>query len=117
MQLRLALFIIGAGADVSRTPNSLTPLPRAGQVRALWPLLLQCEHRRVIPAGARCALARASALVRVGFVRATSSERTKSDPSALWFLLASSLCLLSDKVIFWEYSLFKRTRGTGNGWR
>jgi hypothetical protein len=94
MQLMLALLFIAAGADVSRTPNSLSPPPREGQVRVLWPLLLQCEHRRVIPAGARGTLARASALVRVGFVRATSSERTKSDaPSALWFLLASPLDL------------------------
>jgi hypothetical protein len=55
MQLMLALFFIaaGAGAVVSRTPNSLTPPPaeRAGQVRELWPLLLQCEHRRVILSG------------------------------------------------------------------
>lgn len=60
MQLMLALFFItaGAGAVVSRTPNSLTPPPppaaaaeRTGQVRELWPLLLQCEHRRVILSG------------------------------------------------------------------
>ena len=54
MQLMLALFFIAtSGGDVSRTPNSLTPPPpppppRAGQVRAVWPLLLQCEHRLVI---------------------------------------------------------------------
>lgn len=38
--------------SVSLTPNSLTPSPleklRDGHVRELWPLLLQCEHRRVI---------------------------------------------------------------------
>ena len=51
MQLMLALFFIAAtGGDVRCTPKSLTPPPeRAGQVRALWPLLLQCEHRLVIP--------------------------------------------------------------------
>ena len=59
MQLMMALFFIaaGVGAVVSRTPNSLTPPPseRAGQVRELWPLLLQCEHRRVIVSGSVCA--------------------------------------------------------------
>jgi hypothetical protein len=66
MQLMLALFFIAAtGGDVSCTPKSLTPppppppptpAPRAGQVRALWPLLLQCEHRLVIATAHRPAL-------------------------------------------------------------
>lgn len=45
--------------SVSLTPKSLTPaaedadedeppVERVGQVRELWPLLLQCEHRRVM---------------------------------------------------------------------
>jgi hypothetical protein len=70
MQLMLALFFIAAtGGDVSCTPNSLTPppppptpAPRAGQVRALWPLLLQCEHRLVIATAHRPA--RLSSYVR-----------------------------------------------------
>jgi hypothetical protein len=53
----LALFLI-IDPSVSLTPKSLTPdngeededarEERVGQVRELWPLLLQCEHRRVM---------------------------------------------------------------------
>jgi hypothetical protein len=80
MQLMLALFFIaaGAGAVVRRTPNSLTPPPeRAGQVRELWPLLLQCEHLRVILSGGE-------ALVRATRADATGSyvRRAASVPNA-----------------------------------
>jgi hypothetical protein len=53
----LALFLI-IDPSVSLTPKSLTPdngeededarEERVGQVRELWPLLLQCEYRRVM---------------------------------------------------------------------
>lgn len=49
----LALFRIDP--SVSRTPNNFTP--RLGQVLELCPLLLQCEHRRVIPAAGQPAAA------------------------------------------------------------
>ena len=78
----LAFFFIaaGAGAVVSHTPNSLTPPSpeRAGQVRELWPLLLPCEHCRVVLSGGE-APARDDARGRVGFVRATSNKRSKCD--------------------------------------
>ncbi|GLT66471.1 hypothetical protein SLA2020_388340 [Shorea laevis] len=47
----LALFFM-IDPSVSLTPNSFTPPPpppRFGHVRELCPLLLQCEHRRVMP--------------------------------------------------------------------
>lgn len=44
----LALLFIAPAPSVSRTPKSRTPPPRAGHVRELCPLLLQCEHRLVI---------------------------------------------------------------------
>jgi hypothetical protein len=110
MQLMLALFFMGAsaGADVRRTPNSLTPPPapeREGQVRALWPLLPQCEHRRVIPAGARGALARASG---VSFVRTRDQRRACQIRCRVrWFFgFFALLSLLPEKVICREQSSF-----------
>nr|CAB3471912.1 unnamed protein product [Digitaria exilis] len=97
MQLMLALFFIaaGAGAVVSRTPNSLTPPPpeRAGQVRELWPLLLQREHRRVILAGGapervlRHVLTRADAWA--SYVRRAASVPNALPCALLWILLCS----------------------------
>jgi hypothetical protein len=108
MQLMLALFFIaaGAGAVVSRTPNSLTPPPpeRAGQVRELWPLLLQCEHRRVIVLSGGGPPARANTRGRVGF-RTCDGQRAFQMRRRVGCSALRRFSLLSEEVlmIFWEY--------------
>ncbi|RWW03936.1 hypothetical protein BHE74_00040143 [Ensete ventricosum] len=78
----LALFFIAPTPSVRRTPKSRTPPPRAGHVRELCPLLLQCEHLLVIsahlpnrsPAGAR--------RDRVSTTRSSRAHRGREDKQA-----------------------------------
>ncbi|RRT76322.1 hypothetical protein B296_00008713 [Ensete ventricosum] len=79
----LALFFIAPTPSVRRTPKSRTPPPRAGHVRELCPLLLQCEHLLVIsahlpnrsPAGARRG--------RVSTTRSSRAHRERYDKKAI----------------------------------
>jgi hypothetical protein len=128
MQLMLALFFIaaGAGAVVSRTPNSLTPPPaeRAGQVRELWPLLLQCEHRRVILSGGGNLVRATRADAWASYVRrAASDERSKCEAVCSGLL---SLLSFPRRLYFWECDMYLKEHGENddkvhhlpfNGWR